>query len=149
MKKWRKKSTTAPSPPHKQINLSIIIPVYNNDKYIQRCLDSVLAQSYNDFELIIVDDGSTDGSSEICKKYASTDSRIIYTKIPNSGAGAARNIGIKLSKGKYITFIDSDDWIDTELYSNSIPFHGKRKHWYLHFFFLCEFWKHRKSSHTF
>ena len=90
--------------------VSIIIPVYNVEKYLKKCLDSVVKQTYKNIEIIIIDDGSNDGSSEICKKYLN-DERIIYKKTINSGVSNARNLGIKISTGDYITFIDSDDWI--------------------------------------
>ncbi|OLR62166.1 hypothetical protein BHF69_05400 [Anaerostipes sp. 992a] len=92
--------------------VSIIIPVYNTEMYLERCLQSVLAQTYLNFEVIIVDDGSTDGSIEICKKFALKSPKIKIIQIANSGVSVARNIGIKNSSGDYICFIDSDDFID-------------------------------------
>lgn len=91
--------------------LSIIIPVYNTSKFLRRCLDSIVVQTYRDFECIIVDDGSTDRSGIICDEYAAKDSRfkVIHTK--NKGVSSARNIGIEQSKGDFITFVDSDDYL--------------------------------------
>lgn len=93
---------------------SIISPVYNTGKYLRDFLDSVLKQSFSDFELILIDDGSTDNSLEICRKYADRDSRIHIFTQSNKGAGAARNKGIDEAKGEYILFFDSDDWIAEE-----------------------------------
>ena len=100
--------------------ISIIIPVYNTEKYIERCLQSVLAQTYQQFEIIIVDDGSTDKSIEICKKYALKTSKIKIVQIKNSGQSVARNVGIKNALGDYICFVDSDDWIDCRLLEKSV-----------------------------
>lgn len=93
------------------MKLSIIIPVYQSEKYIDRCIDSVLSQSYSDFEMILVDDGSTDGCAEICDETAQRDSRIRVFHRSNGGLSAARNTGIDIASGEYITFIDSDDEI--------------------------------------
>lgn len=91
--------------------VSIIIPVYNTAKYLPRCLNSVLNQTYQNLEIIIVDDGSTDNSPEIIKKYAAKDNRIKITHQKNAGLSAARNTGIAKATGKYISFVDSDDEI--------------------------------------
>ena len=105
--------------------ISIIIPVYNTEKYIERCLRSILAQTYQQFEIIIVDDGSTDGSIEICKKYALKTSKIKIVQIKNSGQSVARNVGIKNASGDYICFVDSDDWIDCLLLEKAVScFHS-------------------------
>ena len=87
--------------------ISVIVPVYNSGKYLKRCIDSILSQSYNDFELILVNDGSTDRSGEICKGFK--DPRIRYFEQNNKGVSSARNVGIKECRGEYITFADSDD----------------------------------------
>ena len=91
--------------------VSIIIPVFNAEKYLRRCLNSIINQTYQNFEIILVDDESTDGSGEICDSFAVRDSRIKVIHIPNGGASLARKKGLDLSKGKYITFVDSDDWV--------------------------------------
>lgn len=94
------------------IDISIILPVYNVDKYLNKCIDSILNQSFKNFELIIIDDGSTDNSSLICENYLNTDNRIKVIHQENKGLSYARNVGINLANGKYIAFIDSDDYID-------------------------------------
>ena len=92
--------------------ISIIIPVYNVGKYIGRCLDSILNQTFQDFEIIAVDDGSTDRSGEICDEYAAKDSRVkVFHKI-NGGVSSARNVGLDNAIGEWIMFVDADDWID-------------------------------------
>lgn len=100
------------------IFLSVIIPVYNVKPYLEKCINSVIRQSFNDIEIIIVDDASTDGSDEICEKYA--NSRYINCTVihhqNNQGLSAARNTGLQASCGKYIYFLDSDDYIDTILF---------------------------------
>lgn len=92
--------------------VSIIIPVYNSEKYLRNCLDSVVNQTYTNIEIIIINDGSTDNSQYILEEYARVDVRIKLLHKKNSGVSDTRNIGIKLSKGKYILFIDSDDVVD-------------------------------------
>jgi|GEM_PF-2280828 glycosyltransferase involved in cell wall biosynthesis len=94
--------------------LSVIIPVFNVEQYISSCLDSVLSQSLSDIEIICIDDGSTDGSGSILSNYARHDSRIIVIEQENQGAGVARNAGIKESRGKYLVFMDPDDWYPNE-----------------------------------
>lgn len=90
---------------------SIIIPVYNNECFLCECIDSVLAQTYTDFELILVDDGSTDCSGKICDEYAEKDLRIKVFHTSNQGVSMARNLGLSVAQGKYINFVDSDDWV--------------------------------------
>ena len=92
--------------------ISVIVPVYNVEKYLDRCVNSLLNQTYENIEIILVDDGSTDNSSEICNKWCKQDDRIRTFHKINGGLSSARNYGIKKAKGKYITFVDSDDWID-------------------------------------
>lgn len=94
--------------------VSIIIPVYNTSKYLRQTLDSVLRQTFRDWELIIVDDGSTDDSGSICDEYAGKDQRIKVIHKPNGGVSSARNVGIRAAKGKYITFIDGDDFVESD-----------------------------------
>ncbi|WP_283680612.1 glycosyltransferase [Parablautia sp. Marseille-Q6255] len=91
--------------------ITIIIPVYNAEMTIVRCLDSVLKQEYTDFEVLIIDDGSTDNSGSICDSYEKKDSRVRVIHQENSGVSASRNLALKLAKGTYIQFLDSDDWI--------------------------------------
>lgn len=90
---------------------SIIVPVYKVEKYLRRCIDSILKQTIQDFELILIDDGSPDKSGEICDEYAEKDSRIVVIHQKNAGVSAARNAGIDMAKGEYIVFVDSDDEI--------------------------------------
>ena len=96
--------------------ISIIIPVYNVEAYLRKCLDSVIAQTYTNVEIILINDGSTDDSGVICDEYAKADSRIKVFHQPNKGASAARNIGLKNFTGQYIGFVDSDDWIEPNMY---------------------------------
>jgi len=91
--------------------ISIIVPVYNVEKYLESCLESIINQTYKNLEIILVDDGSTDESGNICDKYANKDKRIKVIHKKNGGLSDARNIGIKESTGKYLTFVDSDDYI--------------------------------------
>lgn len=91
---------------------SIIIPIYNVEDYLSQCLDSIITQSFTDYELILINDGSRDKSAEICKQYANKHHQIKYLEQNNSGASAARNNGLMHARGKYIMFIDSDDWIE-------------------------------------
>ena len=93
---------------------SIIIPVYNAESTISRCVDSILSQSFSDFELLLIDDGSTDKSAEICDRYESSDSRVRTVHKKNSGPSRARNTGIELSTGEYLLFVDSDDYVEKE-----------------------------------
>lgn len=94
------------------MKISIIIPVYNVELYLDRCLQSVVSQSYKDTEILLINDGSTDGSGKICLEWKKRDKRIKYVQTPNCGLGKARNLGIELSRAEYLTFIDSDDWVD-------------------------------------
>lgn len=94
--------------------ISIIIPIYNVEKYLEKCLDSILNQTYKNLEIILIDDGSTDNSPNICNSYCEKDKRIKIIHKNNEGVSSARNKGIELSKGKYIVFIDSDDYVSNE-----------------------------------
>ena len=94
---------------------SIVVPVYNGEKYLSRCIDSILAQTYDDFEVIIIDDGSTDHSSEICKEYALKDKRVSLISQQNRGVSSARNAGISQARGDYLIFVDADDYVSREL----------------------------------
>lgn len=96
--------------------ISIIVPVYNTEKYLKKCLDSIVEQSYDNLEIILIDDGSNDNSKKICLEYAKKDNRIIYIEKENGGAATARNLGISKANGKYIGFVDSDDIIYKDMY---------------------------------
>ena len=97
--------------------ISIVVPVYNVSQYLERCIQSVIYQTYENLDIILIDDGSTDNSGLICDKYAKIDKRIRVLHQQNSGLSAARNAGIEIAKGKYITFIDSDDYVDSDYVS--------------------------------
>ena len=94
--------------------ISIIVPIYNVEKYLRQCLDSIQDQSYQNFECLLINDGSPDNSADICKEYVSKDPRFRYIEKENGGVSSARNLGLEHSKGEYITFIDSDDWVDSD-----------------------------------
>ena len=97
--------------------VSFIIPVYNAEQYLRRCMDSVLGQDYEDFEVLLVDDGSLDGSGRMCDEYAAKDDRVRVVHQENQGASIARLNGLKIARGEYVTFVDSDDWIDSQYVS--------------------------------
>lgn len=96
--------------------ISIIVPVYNTEKYLKRCLDSIISQTYKHIEIIIIDDGSTDRSGEICEEYAAKDDRIILIRGKNQGIVRARNTGLRYAHGKWIGWTDSDDWIAPDMF---------------------------------
>lgn len=97
-------------------NISVIVPVYNVEKYLKRCVDSILNQTLKDIEIILVNDGSTDNSLGICINYQKHDTKIKVINKVNEGVSSARNAGIDVALGEYITFVDSDDWIDNRMY---------------------------------
>lgn len=124
--------------------LSIIVPVYNTQKYIRKCLGSILNQTYTDFELILIDDGSTDGCGKICNDYAQLDNRIVVFHTLNRGLSAARNYGISKAKGDYIGFVDSDDWIEPDMYEVLLKNIGDDE------ICICGFWyEYMDYSHVF
>lgn len=96
--------------------ISIIIPVYGVEKYIAQCLESVISQTYKNLEIIVVNDGTKDRSAEIAKDYAAKDSRIKVYDFKNGGLSVARNRGLEIATGDYISYIDSDDWLDKKMY---------------------------------
>ncbi|WP_052467144.1 glycosyltransferase [Psychroserpens damuponensis] len=96
--------------------ISVIVPVYNVENYLKVCIDSITNQSYTNLEIILINDGSIDKSGEICDQYAHNDSRIIVRHQENKGQSSARNIGLTLATGDYIGFVDSDDWIELDMY---------------------------------
>lgn len=100
--------------------LSIIVPVYKVEKYLPKCIDSILAQTFRDYELILIDDGSPDNCGTICDEYAAKDDRIIVIHQKNQGVSAARNAGLDIARGTYLGFVDSDDWIEPEMYETMI-----------------------------
>lgn len=92
--------------------VSIIVPAYNSEESLSRCIESILRQTYTDFELLLIDDGSIDNTKTICNNYAELDSRVRVYHKKNGGVSSARNLGLKFARGEYLTFIDSDDWVD-------------------------------------
>lgn len=96
--------------------ISVIIPIYNTGKYLYNCLDSIINQTHKNLEIILIDDGSTDGSAEVCDEYGKKDNRIIVIHQKNAGVSKARNAGLKIAKGDYLHFPDSDDYIDLDCY---------------------------------
>lgn len=99
--------------------VSVIIPVYNAKLYVKRCLDSIVNQTYKNLQILIIDDGSFDGSSDICESYM-TDKRVQVFHQKNSGASAARNFGLDRAEGEYILFVDADDYIDLNLLDKAV-----------------------------
>lgn len=95
--------------------ITIIVPVYNTEQYLTKCLDSIVSQTFTDFEVLLIDDGSTDGSGEICDRYSQSDSRFIAIHQSNQGVSASRNNGLKQARGSYIAFVDSDDYVHPQM----------------------------------
>ncbi len=102
--------------------ISVIVPIYNTAKYLDRCLKSIVCQSYKNLEIILINDGSTDGSGEICEKWGEKDNRIRVFHKKNEGLVNARKEGVALSNGEYIAQVDSDDWIESEMYNEMMEF---------------------------
>jgi len=94
--------------------ISVIVPVYNVEKYLEQCIRSIVTQTYANLEIILINDGSTDSSGDICLKWQKRDERIIYVAKKNESQGPARNLGVRMARGKYFAFVDSDDWLDNE-----------------------------------
>ncbi len=101
--------------------ISVIVPVYNTEKYLNKCIQSILAQTYTDFELLLIDDGSTDSSGTICDTYAEQDSRVRVFHKENGGVSSARNLGLDNAKGEWVTFCDSDDTIKENYFQELFP----------------------------
>lgn len=110
-----------------EILISVIIPVYNVEKYLPICIESVINQTYKNFEVIFIDDGSTDSSGALCDKYAEKDSRVRVIHKENAGVSAARNDGIEISTGELIYFLDADDWIDLCLFEEIIKIYKEKE----------------------
>ena len=111
----------------KDIKLSFVIPVYNSEKYLAKCIDSILSSNIKEIEVVLVDDGSTDSSGSICDRYASNDLRVSVVHKENGGVASARNAGLIESSGEYIFFVDNDDWINTEEISHLVDILLKTK----------------------
>lgn len=107
--------------------ISVIIPVYNSERYLRKCIDSIINQTLKEIEIILINDGSTDNSFEIMEKYRQKDERIIVINTNNGGVSSARNKGIEIANGDYIIFIDSDDWCDYEMLEEMYNFAKKNK----------------------
>ncbi len=105
-----------------EIDISVIVPVYNKEKYIQKNIESILAQTKESIEIILIDDGSTDRSSEICTYFSDNFNNVVYKKINNSGVSCARNEGIKVALGEYCIFIDADDYVEKNMLDNMYSF---------------------------
>lgn len=126
--------------------LSVIVPVYNVEKYVRRCIDSIRDQTYKNLEIILVDDGSTDGSGNICDEYAEKDNRILVIHTENKGLLAARFAGIEKASGQYITFVDSDDWIDKVMYEE-LMYTIERSQVELVISGICRYWNDEKINY--
>ena len=130
--------------------ISVIIPVYNVQPYIRKCLDSVIKQTYKNLEIILIDDGSTDGSGDICAEYAKLDKRIIVKHQKNAGLSTARNVGIDLCRGAYLMFVDSDDYLDLgivqTLFDNLCHYEADMVSGYTKRVALCKHDGHRDSK---
>ena len=100
--------------------ISVIVPVYNVELYLRKCLDSIVNQTYRDIEILVIDDGSIDGCGRICDEYAEKDGRIRVFHTENRGLSCARNLGLDNAHGEWIGFVDSDDWIEMDMYENAI-----------------------------
>ena len=98
-----------------QYKVSVVVPIYNTGKYLEKCINSIRNQTYKNLEIILIDDGSTDDSKIICEKYSKVDSRIKFFSKENSGVSSTRNVGIDIATGQYILFVDSDDFIEIEM----------------------------------
>ena len=107
--------------------VSVIIPAYNIERYISRCLDSIMAQTYNNLEIIVIDDGSKDQTAEILDDYQKRDSRIIVVHKENGGVSSARNNGLDIATGDYISFVDGDDLIESNMYEILVKILEKEK----------------------
>lgn len=100
--------------------VSVIVPIYNAEQYIDKCLNSLVSQIYKELEIILVDDGSSDGGAELCDKWAKQDGRIRVYHKPNEGLVSARKKGVTEAKGKYVAHVDVDDWIEPEMYEHMV-----------------------------
>ena len=116
--------------------VSIIVPVYNVERYLNRCIKSIITQEYKELEIILVDDGSLDGCPLLCDKWAEQDKRIRVVHQANSGLSAARNTGLEMMSGEYIAFVDSDDYLDSRYVDSMLSaiISGKAKYGHL---FIC------------
>ena len=110
----------------KRYLLSVIVPIYNAEPYLEKCIHSIMNQTYHYIEIILVDDGSTDSSLSICKKYKDLDSRIEIIHQENAGVVKARKSGLQIAKGQYVTYVDSDDWIESNMFEEMMAYIGEK-----------------------
>ena len=122
--------------------ISVIVPIYNSEQYLERCIESILKQTYSNIEIILVDDGSTDNSPSICDQYQKKDSRIKIIHKGNSGAASSRNVGIEIARGDFISFVDSDDYIELNMYEEMMNINKK----YECDIVMCDCLKESKTS---
>lgn len=127
--------------------ISVIVPVYNVEPYLRKCLDSILNQTYRDLEILVIDDGSTDGSGKICDEYAGKDDRIKVLHTENKGLSAARNLGLDNAKGEWINFLDSDDWMDSEAFAFAISVAEDKKADLVFWGYVKEYENHSIEKH--
>ena len=141
--------------------VSVILPVYNVSDYLRQCMDSIVGQTLKDIEIICVDDGSTDDSLAILKEYEAKDQRVKVIQQANAGAGAARNKGLEIATGEYLSFLDSDDFFEPDMLEKAIP-KRKKKNWQicrqkrslqqhhrcLHFQMQINLWKKQQRQTT-
>ena len=107
--------------------ISVVVPIYNVERYLKRCIDSIINQTYDNLEIILVNDGSKDSCLNICNEYKKKDERVIVIDQPNAGLSGARNSGIEIATGEYISFIDSDDYIHKDFYKEMLSTAVKEK----------------------
>ena len=110
---------------HQSPKISVIVPVYNVEKYLPRCIDSILSQSFTDIELLLIDDGSPDNCGKICDEYAAKDSRVRVFHKPNGGVSSARNLGLDKARGEWIVFVDSDDYVEIDYLTEMVSYANK------------------------
>lgn len=127
------------------MKLSIIIPVYQAGKYLKKCIESILDQTFTDFELILVDDGSNDGSEKICNEYAKKDERIKVIHQKNQGVSSARNAGMECAGGEYIAFVDADDWIEADMFEQCMDAMEQHKVDVVYHGMTKELWSDKKE----
>lgn len=124
------------------MKVSIIVPIYNVEKYLRTCIDSILSQTYRDFELLLVDDGSPDNCGEICESYAAQDVRVKVIHKVNQGLGFARNTGLDCARGEFVCFVDSDDWLER----NAVEFWLKAQEKYDADIVMCNYEKRNNAN---
>lgn len=95
--------------------ISVIVPIYNAQEYLDECIQSIIYQSYKELEILLIDDGSTDNSPQICEKYSAEDSRVIYVRKQNGGVSSSRNLGLDMAQGEYVVFVDADDYLEKDI----------------------------------